>query len=40
MDYLVRFAQTHEGFRLAELQSLAVLTGVDLKVLEYSSEVR
>ena len=40
MDYLVRFAQIHESFRIAELESLAALARVDLEILEYSSDVR
>ncbi|RYC59038.1 hypothetical protein CHU98_g7169 [Xylaria longipes] len=32
MQYLIRFTQLHETFRLAEIQALAVLASVDLKV--------
>ncbi len=39
MDYLVRFSQTHETFRLPEIQALAVLEGIDMEVKEYSLEV-
>ncbi len=39
MDYLVRFSQSHETFRLPELESLAVIEGIDLKVISYSLEV-
>ncbi len=39
MEYLIRFSQTHETFRLPELQSLAVLEGVDMEVKSYSLEV-
>ncbi|CRK31697.1 hypothetical protein BN1708_005509 [Verticillium longisporum] len=38
MDYLVRFSQFHESFRLAELKALAVVEGIDLKILEYSDD--
>ncbi|KAI9655373.1 MAG: hypothetical protein M1821_005520 [Bathelium mastoideum] len=38
MDYLVRFGQIHESFRTAELESLAALHGIELKILEYSSD--
>ncbi|KAL1879688.1 hypothetical protein VTK73DRAFT_6863 [Phialemonium thermophilum] len=38
LDYLIRFAQAHETFRLPEIQSLAVLEGIDLHVLEYKTE--
>lgn len=37
--FLVRFVQWHESFRIAELEALAVLAGVNLEVLEYNSEV-
>ncbi len=40
MDYLVRFSQSHETFRLPELESLAIIEGVDMKVISYSLEVR
>jgi tRNA G10 N-methylase Trm11 len=39
MDYLIRFSQTHETFRLPEIQALALIEGVDLKVVSYSLEV-
>lgn len=39
MDYLVRFSQSHETFRLPELESLAIIEGIDLKVISYSLEV-
>lgn len=39
MEYLIRFAQFHENFRLPELQSLAALEGIDLEVVQYSLEV-
>ncbi|KAK3905681.1 S-adenosyl-L-methionine-dependent methyltransferase [Staphylotrichum tortipilum] len=38
MDYLVRFSQSHETFRLPELESLAIIEGIDLKVISYSLE--
>ncbi|KAJ2984596.1 hypothetical protein NUW58_g5974 [Xylaria curta] len=38
MKYLIRFTQIHETFRLAELQALAVLAKVDLKIIAYSTE--
>lgn len=38
-DYLVRFAQVHETFRKVELQALADLAGVDLKVVRYDESV-
>lgn len=39
LDYLVRFAQVHETFRLAELQALADLSRVKLEVVHYNEYV-
>jgi len=39
MDYLIRFSQSHETFRLPEIQSLAVMEGIDLEVVSYSLDV-
>lgn len=39
MEFLVRFSQAHESFRLPELQALADLEGIDMKVVEYSLDV-
>lgn len=39
MDYLIRFSQSHETFRLPEVQALAVLEGIDMKVVSYSNDV-
>ncbi|KDN61897.1 hypothetical protein CSUB01_07549 [Colletotrichum sublineola] len=39
MEYLVRFSQAHESFRLPELQALADLEGIAMKVIEYSPDV-
>ncbi|KUJ07936.1 tRNA guanosine-2'-O-methyltransferase [Mollisia scopiformis] len=36
MEYLIRFTQVHETFRLAEIKALAVLENIDLEVLSYS----
>ncbi|KAK8918163.1 tRNA (guanine(10)-N2)-methyltransferase [Metarhizium anisopliae] len=38
MDFVIKFAQAHESFRLAEIQALAVIEGVDLEVLEYRDD--
>ncbi|KAI0145590.1 tRNA guanosine-2'-O-methyltransferase [Xylariaceae sp. FL1272] len=38
MQYLIRFTQWHESFRLAEIQALAVLAGVDLKIVSYDDQ--
>jgi tRNA G10 N-methylase Trm11 len=39
MKYLVRFAQMHESFRQAEIDSLAELNGLQLEWIYYSDEV-
>ncbi|KAI5462920.1 S-adenosyl-L-methionine-dependent methyltransferase [Mariannaea sp. PMI_226] len=36
MDFLIKFAQVHETFRLPEIEALAIVEGLDLKVLHYS----
>ncbi|KAI1334300.1 S-adenosyl-L-methionine-dependent methyltransferase [Xylariaceae sp. FL0016] len=38
MEYLIRFTQWHESFRLAEIQAIAVNEGIDLKVIHYDDE--
>ncbi|CAK7562469.1 MAG: hypothetical protein SEPTF4163_000315 [Sporothrix epigloea] len=35
MEYLVRFSQSHESFRLAEIQALATLENVELEIMSY-----
>ncbi|KAH8697532.1 RNA methylase family UPF0020 protein [Talaromyces proteolyticus] len=35
MEYVIRFAQTHETFRRAEIEALATLAGVDLEFVWY-----
>lgn len=39
MDFIIKFAQAHETFRVAEIQALAITEGVNLEVVEYSDEV-
>lgn len=39
MEYMIRFTQVHETFRLAEIQALAVLEEINLEVLSYSPSV-
>jgi tRNA G10 N-methylase Trm11 len=39
MEYLIRFAQTHETFRQPELQALANLHNTDLEILHYDQIV-
>ncbi|KAK0383079.1 hypothetical protein NLU13_8993 [Sarocladium strictum] len=38
MDYLIRFAQVHEDFRLAEIEAIAVAECIQLSVVEYNNE--
>ncbi|GAB0137806.1 hypothetical protein EsDP_00006059 [Epichloe bromicola] len=38
MNFLIKFAQTHESFRLAEIRALALIEGVDLAVVDYTDE--
>jgi tRNA G10 N-methylase Trm11 len=40
MEYLIRFSQSHESFRLPEIQALAEFGKFDIKVLHYELEVR
>ncbi|KAH8649944.1 S-adenosyl-L-methionine-dependent methyltransferase [Xylariales sp. PMI_506] len=35
MEYLIRFSQSHETFRIPEIQALAIVAGVDMKILHY-----
>lgn len=39
MEYMIRFTHVHEEFRLAEVEALAVLEGIDLEILSYSHAV-
>jgi len=39
MEYMIRFTQVHETFRLAEIKALAVLENIALEVLSYSPSV-
>ncbi|KAJ5221714.1 tRNA (guanine(10)-N2)-methyltransferase [Penicillium citrinum] len=36
MEYLIRFAQTHEDFRLPEIRALASHVGVDIEIVSYN----
>ncbi|KAK6205965.1 hypothetical protein LQW54_008028 [Pestalotiopsis sp. IQ-011] len=38
MEYLIRFSQSHETFRLPEIQALAELGKIDMKVIYYHPE--
>ncbi|KAJ5665969.1 uncharacterized protein N7477_008417 [Penicillium maclennaniae] len=35
MEYMIRLAQCHETFRVAELQAVATVVGVDLEIVSY-----
>ncbi|RDW71942.1 tRNA guanosine-2'-O-methyltransferase [Coleophoma crateriformis] len=37
MEYMIRFSQSHETFRLAEIEALAVLEGIKFQVTSYSA---
>ena len=39
MEYMIRFTQVHETFRLAEIEALAVLEGIDLTIVSYKPDV-
>lgn len=39
MEYLVRLAHVHETFRKPELEALAVLAGIEIEFISYSSTV-
>jgi tRNA G10 N-methylase Trm11 len=39
MEYLIRFTQVHETFRLAEIEALAVLENIKLEIVSYSPTV-
>ena len=39
MEYLVRFTQVHETFRLAEIEALAALENIKLEIVSYSPTV-
>ncbi|SZF02542.1 unnamed protein product [Blumeria hordei] len=38
MEYLIRLSQSHETFRIAEIEALAILENIDIEVLSYSPE--
>lgn len=39
MEYLIRFTQVHETFRLAEIEALATLESIKLEIVFYSPTV-
>lgn len=40
MDFLIKFASEHESFRVPEIEALAIIENLDLKIKEYDREVR
>ena len=40
MDFLIRFGQAHETFRLPEIKALAIVEGVDMTIVSYDEDVR
>lgn len=38
-DFLIRFGQAHESFRLAEIRALADVFGVEMDIVSYDPEV-
>lgn len=39
MDFLIKFAHTHESFRRPEIEALAAVEKVDVKILRYETDV-
>lgn len=39
MEYLIRFAQVHESFRIPEIEALAARVRVEVEVVFYSEHV-
>ena len=40
MDFIIRFAHTHETFRKPEIEALAILVNINVEFLFYSENVR
>lgn len=40
MDFIIKFAQAHESFRVAEIQALAEVESLKLDILQYKNDVR
>lgn len=40
MEFLIKFAQAHESFRLPEIKALAIVEGVEMTVMKYDLDVR
>jgi len=39
MEYMIRFTQVHDTFRLPEIDALGVLEGIKLEVISYNPSV-
>lgn len=39
MEFLIRFVQAHEDFRLAEVESLAAVAGIEVDIVSYEKTV-
>lgn len=39
LDYLIRFSHDLESFRVAEIEALALIEGVDMEILRYNAGV-
>ena len=40
MEFLIKFAQAHETFRVPEIEALALIEGLEMKIVDYSQDVR
>lgn len=40
MDFIIKFAQIHETFRVPEIEALAIVEGIDLRIIDYNEKVR
>ncbi len=40
MDFIIKFAQAHETFRIPEIEALAVVENVPLEIVHYDEAVR
>lgn len=39
MEFIIKFAQAHETFRVAEIQALAEVESVNLEIVHYENDV-
>jgi tRNA G10 N-methylase Trm11 len=40
MEFLIKFAQAHETFRVPEIEALALIEGLEMEIVDYSQDVR